>query len=125
MNHACLEYDVRVLVHEAGHAVHSFLSHDLSHDWMKDTPSEVAELASMSMELFTMEHWEHFYPDPEDLKRAKRNHLEGLLTTLPAWLGLIVSNIGYTIRGILCKNGIKHGLISLVVLQATCLIHRV
>ena len=38
MNHACLEYDVRVLVHEAGHAVHSFLSHELSHDWMKDTP---------------------------------------------------------------------------------------
>ncbi|MEC8628077.1 MAG: M3 family oligoendopeptidase [Bacteroidota bacterium] len=84
MNHACLEYDVRVLVHEAGHAVHSFLSHELSHDWMKDTPSEVAELASMSMELFTMEHWEHFYPNPDDLKRAKRNHLEGLLTTLPA-----------------------------------------
>ena len=78
------EGDVRVMVHEGGHAVHSFLDHDLEYAIMRSTPSEVAELASMSMELFSLENWESFYTNPEDLKRAKKNHLEGLLKILPS-----------------------------------------
>ncbi|MGB1248009.1 MAG: M3 family oligoendopeptidase [Chitinophagales bacterium] len=83
MNHAKSEGDVRVMVHEAGHAVHTFLAHPLQFDFLKDFPMEVAELASMSMELFTLENWETFYPNEDDLKRAKKNHLVGLLGTLP------------------------------------------
>ena len=84
MNHASSEGDVRVMVHEGGHAIHSYLAHALKYASMRQTPSEVAELASMSMELLSLENWESFYPDTEDLNRAKKNHLEGLLKILPS-----------------------------------------
>lgn len=84
MNHACSEGDVRVMVHEGGHALHTFLAHPLKYDFFKSYPSEVAELASMSMELFSLEHWDAFYQNKTDLKRAKENHLIGLLQTLPS-----------------------------------------
>lgn len=84
MNHASSEGDVRVMVHEGGHAIHSYLDYSLEFASMRQTPSEVAELASMSMELFSLENWESFYPNEEDLKRAKKNHLEGLLRILPS-----------------------------------------
>lgn len=83
MNHAFSEGDVRVMVHEGGHAVHSFLDFAIPFAALRDTPSEVAELASMSMELFTLENWESYYENEEDLKRAKKNHLEGILKMLP------------------------------------------
>jgi oligoendopeptidase F len=83
MNHASSEGDVRVMVHEGGHAIHTFLAHPLKYDFFKSYPSEVAELASMSMELFSLEHWDAFYENESDLKRAKENHLIGLLGTLP------------------------------------------
>jgi len=83
MNHTSSEGDVRVMVHEGGHAVHSFLDYNVTHAKMRQTPSEVAELASMSMELFSLENWESFYSNTEDLNRAKKNHLEGLLRILP------------------------------------------
>lgn len=82
MNHANAEGDVRVMVHEGGHAIHGFLAHDIEIASLRSTPSEMSELASMSMELFSLENWENFYPNQEDLNRAKKNHLEGLLGTL-------------------------------------------
>ena len=36
----------------------------------------------MGMELMSMEHWDIFYSNPDDLKRAKRNHLQYILTIL-------------------------------------------
>ncbi|MEZ4978163.1 MAG: M3 family oligoendopeptidase [Chitinophagales bacterium] len=84
MNHASTEGDVRVMVHEGGHAIHSFLAYAIPSSSLRSTPSEVSELASMSMELFSLENWESFYPDKEDLNRAKKNHLEGLLKLLPS-----------------------------------------
>ncbi len=80
--------DVITMVHEGGHAIHSFLSHPLSLTGFKNFPSEVAELASMSMELLTMDHWHLIYPDPDELKRAKRDQLERVLTILP-WVAAI------------------------------------
>jgi oligoendopeptidase F len=50
--------------------------------------SEIAELASMSMELITMDHWDIFFPNEDDLKRAKRQHLEQIMETLP-WVATI------------------------------------
>ena len=35
-----------------------------------------------------MDYWHHFFPSPEELKRAKRLHLEELLTILP-WVATI------------------------------------
>lgn len=80
--------DVVTLLHEGGHAVHSFLTRDLPLNAAKHPPSEVAELASMSMELLTLDHWDIFFEDKQDLLRAKRQHLEGVLETFP-WVATI------------------------------------
>jgi len=88
MNAASSTRDVETMVHEGGHAVHSFLSKDLELSAFKNCPSEVAELASMSMELISYDGLEAFYPEPADLKRAKEEHLEGIIKILP-WIATI------------------------------------
>jgi len=90
MNAVGAHRDLVTMVHEAGHAVHSFLSRDLKLTAFKNFPSEVAELASMSMELLSMDLWDEFYPHFEDLNRAKREHLEDILKILP-WIAQIDS----------------------------------
>lgn len=81
--------DVVTMVHEGGHAIHSFLSRHLPVTEFKSVPSEVAELASMSMELISMEHWTgNFFTDEKELKRARRDQLEKVLRTLP-WVATI------------------------------------
>lgn len=88
MNAASMHRDVETMVHEGGHAIHSFLTKDLPLNAFKHTPSEVAELASMSMELLSMETWDEFYSNPADHKRAIREQLEGIIFTLP-WIATI------------------------------------
>ena len=88
MNAVGSQRDLVTMLHEGGHAVHSFLSRDLSLTEFKSTPSEVAELASMAMELLSMDHWNVFYTDASDLKRAKLEQLEKALETLP-WVASI------------------------------------
>lgn len=85
MNAAGTDRDVKTMVHEAGHAVHSYLSRDLDILGFKRYPSEVAELASMSMELFTMPYWDSFYPKAADLQRAQKDQLKGIIGILP-WI---------------------------------------
>ncbi len=80
--------DVETLVHEAGHAVHSFLMAPLQLNAFKNTPSEVAELASMSMELITMDAWDIYFNNKELTNRAKLEQLEGVVTTLP-WIATV------------------------------------
>jgi len=80
--------DLVTMVHEGGHAIHSFLCRGLPLKEDKDVPSEIAELASMSMELLSMEHWDVFFPDQEDLKRAKMEQMEKVLRSLP-WICLV------------------------------------
>ena len=55
------------MVHEGGHAVHSFLAHPLSLSAFKEYPMEIAEVASMAMELFSMQHWQPFFEKESDL----------------------------------------------------------
>ena len=88
MNATSTLRDLVTLMHEGGHAIHSFLTRDLEIVDFKHTPSEVAELASMSMELISMDHWDVFFEDEEELKRAKREHLEQIVDTLP-WVATI------------------------------------
>lgn len=88
MNSVGSQRDVITMVHEAGHAIHSFLENPLPLTSLKNPPSEVCELASMSMELISMEHWNVFYPNKEDLKRARREQLEKVLGTLP-WVATV------------------------------------
>ncbi len=83
MNAAGNLRDLVTLVHEAGHAVHSFLTRELEIVELREFPSEVAELASMSMELFSMDHWDLFFPNEDELKRAKKEHMRSLISVLP------------------------------------------
>ncbi len=88
MNAAGQMGDVTTMVHEGGHAVHSFLAHHLELSAFKEYPMEIAEVASMSMELFTMNHWDTFFDNEEDLKRAKEHQLERVITIFP-WIATI------------------------------------
>ena len=80
--------DIVTMLHEGGHAVHSFLTRSLPLGADKHPPSEVAELASMSMELMSMDHWDVFFENEDELRRAKKTHLEGVLETFP-WVATI------------------------------------
>ncbi len=80
--------DLVTMVHEGGHAVHSFLTRDLALKAFRNPPMEVAELASMSMELLTMDYWDVFFENLDDLRRAKLQHLESIIETLP-WVATI------------------------------------
>ncbi len=82
--------DLTTMVHESGHAVHSFLSRDLDLMFFKSTPSEVSELASMSMELLSMEHWSVFFDNEDDLRRAKIEQLEKVISGF-SWIATIDS----------------------------------
>ena len=88
MNSSGNMQDVVTMVHEGGHAIHSMLTHGLEFVGFKELPSEVAELASMSMELISMEHWDHFFENEDDLRRARREQLEGVLEALP-WIACV------------------------------------
>ncbi len=80
--------DMRTLLHECGHAIHSYLTRDLPLSFTRRVPSEVAELAAMSMELLTMDHWDVFFDNEENLKRARLQQLENVLKVLP-WIATI------------------------------------
>ncbi|HMN42073.1 MAG TPA: M3 family oligoendopeptidase [Phycisphaerales bacterium] len=91
MNAAGLHRDVMTMVHEAGHAFHSMLAEKEPLVDYRHSPIEFAEVASMSMEHLSMAHWGvrgGFYDRDEDLKRARREHLEDSITIL-AWIATI------------------------------------
>jgi oligoendopeptidase F len=88
MNAAGQMHDVTTMVHEGGHAVHSFLSHPLELSGFKEYPMEIAEVASMAMELFSMDHWDTFFDNKDDLIRAKSHQLERVITIFP-WIATI------------------------------------
>lgn len=80
--------DVETLLHEAGHAIHSFKMAPLALNGFKNTPSEVAELASMSMELISMGEWDAFFSSADELNRAQLEQIEGVIGTLP-WIATV------------------------------------
>ncbi|MCD6128551.1 M3 family oligoendopeptidase [Candidatus Bipolaricaulota bacterium] len=79
--------DLRTLLHESGHAFHTLLSRREPLIFLRRSPLEFAEVASMSMELLTHPHWEVFYA-PEDADRARRQHLEGIVMLL-CWIATV------------------------------------
>ncbi len=80
--------DLRTLMHETGHAVHSFLTRHYRLLTAKELPSEIAELASMTMELLSMDYWDEFFQDAASLRRAQREHLESVLNGL-LWIATV------------------------------------
>jgi len=88
MNAAGQMDDVTTMVHEGGHAVHSFLAHNLELSAFKEYPMEIAEVASMAMELFSMESWHVFFKTDQEIKQAKEHQLERVITIFP-WIATI------------------------------------
>lgn len=88
MNATSSVSDMRTLLHESGHAIHSMLTHPHLLSSAKRVPFEVAELAAMAMELLTMDHWDVFFVDEEELRRARIGQLENVLKVLP-WIATI------------------------------------
>lgn len=83
--------DVRTVLHESGHAFHTFATRDLephAHYRGENAPMEFAEVASMSMELLGGEHIEGTFYSHEDAARSKTEHLESIVRLL-AWIATI------------------------------------
>jgi oligoendopeptidase F len=86
MNAVGVAGDVDTLLHEAGHAFHVFEAHDIPLYWQRHPGSEMAEVASMSMELITAPYLakeDGGYYSTADARRARIEHLEGILQGLP------------------------------------------
>ncbi len=87
MNAAGMHRDLVTMVHEAGHAFHSILSKDDPLVDYRNSPTEFAEVASMSMELLTLPYHGEFYSD-EECRRALRERLERF-PTIMTWIATI------------------------------------
>jgi oligoendopeptidase F len=86
MNAVGVAGDVDTLLHESGHAFHVFEAHDIPLYWQRHPGSEMAEVASMSMELITAPYLAKEnggYYSTADARRARIEHLEGVLQALP------------------------------------------
>lgn len=89
MNAAGLHRDVETLLHEAGHAFHYQLASRAEPlVFLRSAPMEFCEVASMGMELLTLDHYDAFYPNPSDFKRACIEQLRGNVVVL-AWVATI------------------------------------
>jgi oligoendopeptidase F len=88
MNAAGSHSDLVTLVHEAGHAIHTFQSRHIPYMLLRDYPSEVAELASMGLEFMALYHLEEFYPAPKDQARAWFQQISRTITILP-WIATV------------------------------------
>ncbi len=88
MNAVGQQRDVETLLHEGGHAFHALATQreDL-YAYRANVPMEFCEVASMSMELLGNEFLDAFY-QPEELKRARRSHLEGIIGIFP-WIATV------------------------------------
>jgi len=88
MNSVGRNDDIRVLLHEGGHAMHSFASKTIPFSPYRHAPMEFCEVASMSMELMSYPFLSEFYPDPKDAARSCADHLRDVVTLLP-WIATI------------------------------------
>lgn len=84
MNAVGVADDVTTLLHEAGHCFHDFEASAQPFIWQRGTGSEMAELASMSMELLAAPHLAAptGWFSEADARRARAEHLEDTLIAL-------------------------------------------
>jgi oligoendopeptidase F len=87
MNAVGVHRDVETLLHEGGHAFHYIACRDQPLFEYRQCSMEMAEVASMGMELLAYDHLAAFYSG-DDLARARREQLEGIINTL-CWIATI------------------------------------
>jgi oligoendopeptidase F len=86
MNAVGIDDDVRTLLHESGHAFHSFEASSLPLLFQRHPGSEMAEVASMSMELLAMPFIDADnggYYREDDAVRSRADLLEGIILFFP------------------------------------------
>lgn len=79
MNAVGVKRDVMTLLHESGHAFHSFLSRQID-PFQMHAPMEFCEVASMSMELMTQDKVKAIFGDTV-AKQIQRSNIIGLAST--------------------------------------------
>ena len=84
LNHT--HYDVTTFLHEMGHSIHNDCMKQLELQKYLEIPSESAELASMTMELFSMEYWDTFYENKEEFIEVKLEFFKDIVKYLPQML---------------------------------------
>ncbi len=86
MNAVGVDGDLRTLLHESGHAFHSVEASNLPLLFQRHTGSEMAEVASMSMELlaspFIGKENGGYYSE-QDAQRSRTDLLEGIILFFP------------------------------------------
>ena len=86
MNAVGVDDDVRTLLHESGHAFHSFEASRLPLLFQRHPGSEMAEVASMSMELLASPFIDResggYYTEDEE-RRSRAELLEGIVLFFP------------------------------------------
>ncbi len=88
MNAVGLDSDVRVLLHEGGHAFHMLAARGEPLIDYRNAPLEFAEVASMAMELLAAPHLDVFYDSQADAARSYREMLERTIMVFP-WVATI------------------------------------
>jgi oligoendopeptidase F len=86
MNAVGIDYDVRTLLHEAGHAFHSVEASRLPLLFQRFPGSEMAEVASMSMELLAapfIGKQNGGYYSNEEARRSRADMLEAVILFFP------------------------------------------
>ncbi|MDQ6722309.1 MAG: M3 family oligoendopeptidase [Candidatus Dormibacteraeota bacterium] len=86
MNAVGVDDDVRTLLHESGHAFHSFEASRLPLLFQRHPGSEMAEVASMSMELLAwpfVDKESGGYYSEDDERRSRADLLEGIVLFFP------------------------------------------
>ncbi|HEY8839227.1 MAG TPA: M3 family oligoendopeptidase, partial [Candidatus Dormibacteraeota bacterium] len=86
MNAVGVDDDVRTLLHESGHAFHSFEASRLPILFQRNPGSEMAEVASMSMELLAapfIDKKSGGYYTADEQRRSRVEHLEGIVMFFP------------------------------------------
>jgi len=82
-----IDNDLRLILHEGGHAFHALASADEPIYAYRDAPIEFCEVASQAMELFGFAHLTVFYNE-EQVQRSIRSHFEEVIILL-AWVAMI------------------------------------
>jgi oligoendopeptidase F len=91
MNSVGRDNDVRTLLHEMGHAFHTFATRDKGYHFLylgENLPSEFAEVASQTMELVGGAYLEGTFYNHEDAVRSEQLALENVVGLL-SWVAII------------------------------------
>jgi oligoendopeptidase F len=105
MNAAKRDDDVRTLLHECGHSFHTFLMRERSLPYFNsgpNLPTEFAEVASMTMELISGDHYRGAFYDDRDARRSNKEEAVSIVklftwvATVDAFQHWVYTNPGHS-----------------------------